>query len=256
MNMRPLALLTTSALLILLLAACNLPIAPPTPDPALVGTIAAQTLSALGTPPSAASPTPALTTTRTPTGTPTPTLTPTFEPPLARFTGDTNCRLGPGTGYEIRTVVRSGQKAPILGKAEQGNYWIIQNPNGEGACWVAGDYTEASGSLHLLPTMTAPPTPTPEPLKAPAWKDWSYTCAFAPGGSDVTISLAWTDTNRNESGYNIYRNEGQVATLGPDTTTFSEVAFVSAGLSLSYVIEVYNALGQQARSSAVTATCQ
>lgn len=242
-----------------LLTACNLPQAAPqtapTVDAGLVGTIAAQTLQAMY------SPTPSFTDTPTPTSTPnmtatmTPTLTPTYETPTARFEGDTNCRQGPGTVYQVVTVARSGQKAEIIGKAEQGNFWLIKNPNGEGTCWVAGDFTQASGSLHILPTVTAPPTPTGAPPKAPAWKTWTYACAFAPGGSNATVQLIWSDNAQNEDGYNIYRNEQVIASFGPNSTAYTDVAFVATGGSLTYVIEVYSAAGR-ARSSPVTVTCQ
>lgn len=198
-----------------LLTACNLPQAAPqtapTVDAGLVGTIAAQTLQAMY------SPTPSFTDTPTPTSTPnmtatmTPTLTPTYETPTARFEGDTNCRQGPGTVYQVVTVARSGQKAEIIGKAEQGNFWLIKNPNGEGTCWV--------------------------------------------GGSNATVQLIWSDNAQNKDGYNIYRNEQVIASFGPNSTAYTDVAFVATGGSLTYVIEVYSAAGR-ARNSPVTVTCQ
>jgi uncharacterized protein YraI len=252
-------------ILLCLLAGCNLPSAAPqaapTIDAGMVGTIAAMTLEAMNTSTPAFTNTPAATSTPNATATVTPTITPTYELPQARFDGNTNCRQGPGPEYSITTVVRSGQKAEVVGKAEQGNYWVVKNPNlqgtssGDGTCWVAGDFAQTSGSLHLLPTMTAPPTPTPEPPQAPTWKNWNYNCTFAPGGSDATVELAWSDNSRNEQGYNVYRNDQLIAALGPDVSAYTDVAFVSLGQSLSYVIEAYSAAGR-ARSSAVTVTCQ
>lgn len=242
-----------------LLAACNLPQAAPqtapTVDAGMVGTIAAQTLEAMYTPIPTSTGTPVPTSTPNVTATMTPTVTPTYETPTARFEGNTNCRSGPGTVYEVVTVARSGQKAEIVGKAEQGNFWLVKNPHGEGTCWVAGDFAQTSGSVHVVPTVTAPPTPTAAPPKAPAWLSWAYSCAFAPGGSDATAQLAWSDNAQNEDGYNVYRNDQVIATLGPNATTYTDTAFVTAGGSLTYVIEVYSAAGR-ARSSPVTVTCQ
>ncbi|GAB4487698.1 MAG: hypothetical protein Fur0016_01270 [Anaerolineales bacterium] len=241
------------------LAACNLPRAAPqaapTVDAGLVSTIAAQTLEALYTPAPTRTNTPAPSSTPNVTATPTPTITPTYETPTARFEGDTNCRSGPGTSYEVITVARSGQKAEITGKSEQGNFWFIKNPNGEGTCWVAGDFIRTSGSVHVLPTVTAPPTPTAAPPKAPAWKNWTYSCVYASGGSNATVQLAWSDNSPNEDGFNIYRNDQVIASFGPNTTTYTDVAFVAAGGSLTYVVEVYRQ-GERARSSPVTVTCQ
>lgn len=245
--------------LLLALAACNLPRAArqaaPTVDAGMVGTIAAQTLQALHSPTPAWTDTPIPTSTPRVTATTTPTITPTYETPTARFEGDTNCRNGPGTAYEVITVARSGQKAEIIGKAEQGNFWLVKNPNGEGTCWVAGDFAQTSGSIHVVPTVTAPPTPTAAPPKAPAWKSWTYSCAFAPGGSNATVELVWADNAQNEDGYNIYRNDQVIASFGPNTTAYTDVSFVTAGGSLTYIIEAYSAAGR-ARSSAVMVTCQ
>jgi uncharacterized protein YraI len=246
-------------LLLFTLTACNLPQtaqqAAPTIDSGLVGTIAAQTLEVMYTPIPSSTETPIPTSTPNATATMTATITPTYEMPMARFNGDTNCRSGPGTAYEVITVARSGQKAEIIGKAEQGNFWLIKNPNREGTCWVAGDFAQTSGSLHVLPTVTAPPTPTAAPPKAPSWKTWTYSCAFAPGGSDATVQLVWADNAQNEDGYNVYRNDQMIVSLGPNTTAYTDVAFVKAGGSLTYIIEVYSAAGR-ALSSAVTVTCQ
>ncbi len=245
--------------LLSLLAACNLPQAAPqaapTVDSGLVGTIAAQTLEAMYTPVPTFTDTPAPSNTPNVTATMTPTITPTYETPTARFDGDTNCRKGPGTAYEVVTVARSGQKAEVVGKAEQGNYWLIKNPNGDENCWVAGDFAQTSGSIHLLPTVTAPPTPSPAPPKGPTWKSWNYSCSFASGGSNATVELLWSDNAQNEDGYNVYRNDQVAASFGPNTSAYTDVAFVAAGGSLTYVIEVYSDAGR-ARSSAVTVTCQ
>jgi hypothetical protein len=257
--MRTLQKVIASLLIIISLAACNMPGKPsaatPTINVGMVGTIAAMTLEALYSSTPAFTPTPAATKTPKVTATITPTVTPTFEQPLARFSGDTNCREGPGTEYDVTTVVRSGQKAEIIGKSEKGNYWIVKNPNKEGTCWVAGDYAETSGSLHVLPTMTAPPTPTPVPPKAPTWKSWNYACTFASGGSNITVDLMWSDNATNEDGYNIYRDDRSVTSFGPDITAYTDTAFVTQGQSITYVVEAFNNAGK-ARSSVVTLTCQ
>lgn len=239
--------------LMLMLAACNLPGAAPaapvaTVDPGLVGTIAAQTLEALYTPtlPPTFTPIPM-------TATLTATITPTYATPMLRFEGDTNCRQGPGTEFEVVTVIRSGAQTEALGRLE--NYWLVKNPNSGEDCWVAGDYAKASGSFQALPTVTAPPTPTPKPPTAPAWSSWDYQCEFASGGSNATVSLVWSDRNNNEDGFNIFRNDEIVASMPADSTAYTDVAFVGVGQSVSYTVEVFNDAGQ-ARSSTISVSCQ
>jgi hypothetical protein len=154
------------------------------------------------------------------------------------------------------TVVRGGQQAEIVGLPSKGNYWVIKNPNGEGKCWVAGDYARISGSIQALPTIVAPPTPTPIPPSAPTWKTWNYSCEFASGGSNVTVSLVWTDHSNNEDGFYVYRNDEVAANLAPDTTSFTDVTFLASGQSVTYSIEVYNEAGRARSTKTEAIFCQ
>jgi hypothetical protein len=190
-----------------------------------------------------------------PSTTPTVSITPTFTTPIVLFEGNTNCRKGPGTNYDVVTVVLNGQKAEAIGVSDKGNYWLIKNPNKGEACWVANDLVKSSGSILQLPTLTAPPTSTPVPPKAPAWVSYIYTCEYASGGGNMTMNLVWSDRSENELGYKVLRDGQEIATLPANTTTYSDTAFVGTGQTLSYVVEVFNNAGQ-ARTSTKTYGCQ
>ena len=238
------------------LTACTLPAPTPSPtatlDLALVGTIAAMTLEAIPTNTPAPLPTQAFTPTLTKTVTP--TVTPTFVAPMLQFTGNTNCRKGPGTEYEVTIVVLSGQKTEAVGVSQDGNYWLIKN-KGTQNCWVAKDFVQASGSVAALPTVMSPPTPSPVPPNAPAWSTYTFTCDFASGGNNLTMNLAWTDRSNNEEGYVVYRDEQPVVTLGANSTSYVDVSFVATGKSLSYRVEAFSNAGR-ASSSTINAACQ
>ena len=245
--------------LLLALTACSRPssaAAPTQPiDQSLVGTMVAMTLEAMYTP----MPTPVSTLAYTPTAagtaTQTPTITPTYSLPTLSFNGNTNCRKGPGTVYDVVTVLRAGVKVEAVGRLEKTNYWLVKKPGGADTCWVADDFAQPSGSIQILPTVTAPPLPTPKPPTAPSWSTWSYSCEFASGGSNITMHLAWTNRSGDATGFTIYRDDKPVATLGPDATTYTDIAFVATGQSMSYKIEVQNNAGT-ASSSTISASCQ
>ena len=82
-------------------------------------------------------------------------------PPIARALQNTNCRLGPGTAYEIDSTLFEGQSAPIQGRNEGRSWWLIQNPNGAGNCWVWASAVEAAGDLSAVVVVQPPPTPKP-----------------------------------------------------------------------------------------------
>jgi uncharacterized protein YraI len=216
------------------LVACNLPNPNAAVDRQALGTMTSLTLTAYSA--GQISPTPALTETVTLT----PTVTATFSAPTLYFEGATNCRGGPGTEYDVVVVMKDGEKAEIVYRSPSGNYWVVNGPKGKGHCWVAGDFARAEGSFQTLPIATVPPVPTAKPPGGPSWKSYNYTCDFAAGGSTATVSLVWSDRATNEAGYNVYRNNELVASLGADTSAYTDVAFVGTGQSLSYYIEAYN----------------
>ncbi len=257
--MKAIVKISEASLMMILLAAaltgCNLPSAAPSQaiDPALVGTIAAQTLEAVLS--QTAIPLPSSTPTPPATLTKTPTITATYSVPMVQFDGNTNCRKGPGTEYEVVTVLNAGKKVETVGISEKGNYWLIKLSDGKEPCWAANDFAKASGSISALPTVTAPPTPTPRPPNAPVWSTYTYTCDFASGGNNITMNLAWTDRADNEEGYIVYRDGQAVITLAPNANSYVDVAFVATGQEVSYAVEVFNKTSH-ASSSTIKASCQ
>jgi hypothetical protein len=250
-----------------LLTSCNLPTRPvsnPGIDQAQAGTIVAMTLSAVRTQtpsPSALvinSPVPS-TTNSLPspevTATQTVTVTPTYAVPIFSFSENTNCREGPGTDYKVITLIRAGQQA--TGAGMQGSYWIVNNPNGSGTCWVPNELTSPSGSTWTLPTVAPPLAKTGEPIAAPTWANWEYFCGPTAENSllTMTMTLKWTDRANNEIGYKVYRNGELIATLGPGTNSYTDIASLTSGKSLNYYIEVFTDT-VHATSSTISSSCQ
>jgi len=105
---------------------------------------------------------PAETATLEPTLTPTETDTPTPESASVSVTGDTFCRTGPGSVYDQRGIMNTGQESEIMAKNPTGNFWYIVNPDDSSQkCWIWGKYATPDGPTAGLPVYTPPPTPTP-----------------------------------------------------------------------------------------------
>ncbi len=96
--------------------------------------------------------------------TPSPTFTTTPEPPMISVSVNTNCRVGPGKAYDNLGYFLVGEKAQIVGRAPDGEFWVIRLPkNPTTLCWVWGYYASLSGDIRSLPVIEPPPTPTPVP---------------------------------------------------------------------------------------------
>ena len=96
-----------------------------------------------------------------PMPTPKPDPTPTPTGVSLQVSVPTNCRVGPGTAYEIVSVLKTGKSVNVVARHETADFWVIENPEGEGTCWVWGEHATLTGSTNNLPIWAPPPTPTP-----------------------------------------------------------------------------------------------
>ncbi len=227
MNRNPLIVLVLVGAIAL---SCNVP--GTTPAEGNVMTAAALTVdAALSTP--GASPLPS------PTGL-AGTTTPPFTQPMLSVGEVTNCRSGPGAGYDKVVQLTPGQQVEILGSLPP-DYWLVDTDQGN--CWVAVEFATPVGNYLTVPTVTAPPTPNgraPEPPTFPQ-NAWSYFCY---GTDQADIALSWNDKADNETGYRILRNGKSVADLPPNSTSFKETIKLASGESVDYQIQAYNVQGE------------
>jgi len=245
--------LAITALLIGILA-CNLPggaTPPPTDTPTpgedLAGTITAQaaTLQAptatLGPP------------------TETPTITPTSTPsvPMVSVSSATNCRTGNSTAFDWLYTMNPGESLEVIGKNTPSGYWIIDSP--VGPCWLWGQYATVVGDTSKLPEYPAPPTPTPSKPAKPSNFEVSFSCSLNMTPfihNEVHADLSWTDNATNEDGYYVYRNGTQIATLDPDSTSYSDdtsmagmIVLGSTPPVIQYEVQAFNSAGKSSKVS-------
>ncbi|MGC4193244.1 MAG: SH3 domain-containing protein [Thermomicrobiales bacterium] len=153
---------------------------------------ATATATATGTPSASAT----ATATRTPTATASPTRTlaptvaPTANPGTGRITGTggdgVNCRVGPGTGYGVITVLPEGATVTLNGSAANGWQPVI--------CGGRAGYVSTAYITVVTPPSTATPTPTRTPtvvLTATATRTPTRTATIGPS---VTPSITPTRT--------------------------------------------------------------
>ena len=112
--------------------------------------------------------------TATITLTPTITLTLTLDVPMASVSRNSNCRTGPDTIYDNIGALLVGEQAEVVGQTSDGSYWIIENTDGSGECWLWAYYATVVGPTGDLPMYTPPPTPTPA-------FDWAGTWSVSEG---------------------------------------------------------------------------
>ena len=176
----------------------------------------------------------------TATGAVTPTITPTYSTPMLTVLQQTNCREGPGQDYQVIFTYLADVKLEIIGRYEPTDFWLVKSLESKtGTCWMWGEYTEASGSYWVVPTVTPPPTATLPPPQAPSIDNWEFSCS----GGDITFSLQWEDRATNETGYRIFRDGEMVAELPANSTSWTETTPLESGESVSYYLQVYGPSG-------------
>jgi uncharacterized protein YraI len=97
---------------------------------------------------------------------------PTPEPgmPTAVAVDYINVRSGPSVQYPIYGIAPPGSSAEIIGKSEDGGWWVVKVPTnlvGAGQGWVSVEYIQATDAENV-PVVAAPPLeeiviPTPQP---------------------------------------------------------------------------------------------
>jgi hypothetical protein len=102
------------------------------------------------------------TNTFSPSNTPIPLITLTPTEPTIHATVNTNCRLGPGSTYDVTGFLLVGDFAKVIGRNSNSTWWYIQNPdNLSKYCWVWNQSTIVEGNLSIIPVITPVATVTP-----------------------------------------------------------------------------------------------
>lgn len=155
--------LPLALIMLLCMVSCNMPgsataTQPPAEDPHALETLVARSITET----LAAAVTQAPSQTPQPSDTPQPTFTFTLAVPMVSVSVETNCRSGPGTVYEVISVLLVGQSAEVVGRSPSGDNWIIRPPATPAVtCWLWGQYATVVGNTTGLPIINPPPTPTP-----------------------------------------------------------------------------------------------
>jgi hypothetical protein len=261
--MKRISKLTLAGLLLLLaILACNMPglSSQPLTVEQQAGTSIASTLTAQPTPGSDVTSTTTATAVTakatvtagsTATGAVKVTTTPTYSTPMLTVLQQTNCREGPGQDYQVVFTYLAKYRLEIIGRYDPTNFWLVKSPESKtGSCWMWGEYTEASGSYWVVPTLTPPPTATMPPPLAPANRKWDYSCS----GGNATFNLTWEDKASNETGYRIFRDGAAVAELPANSTSFTETTPLESGEDATYYLQVYGPSGT-VNTSTITISC-
>ncbi|MCM2339283.1 MAG: peptidoglycan-binding protein [Burkholderiales bacterium] len=133
----------------------------------------------------------------------------------------------------------SGPKSATSG-SEVAGYYLTSSKNYTLTCIGAGGGASASAKI----TVGTQVIPVELPLTPASFRITS--------ASTSSINFAWTDTSNNETGFKIYKNNSLLATLGPNVTTYSDLAGFQCNTTYSYNIVAYNSAGESRVSSSVT----
>ncbi len=236
-------------LLLLSLAACNLPAVQVNQGPSAAdqaATIVASTLTAQA---AAASPTGAAT---TPFASPVVSAaTPTGKPTLFINTNNASCRSGPGADFKVIATFAAGTSVDMIGKDTADSFWIVKDPTSLDLCWVQVQDATPGGNFESLPEMTPAAVSQGVPAR-PGSISYNFFC----DNSSLTVTLSWTDAATNENGYRVFRKGSQVADLPANSTTYNEKIGYTIGTPENYGIVAYNDAGVSDARSTPTFSCQ
>jgi hypothetical protein len=106
---------------------------------------------------------PAFTPTPELSSTPQETLAPAS--PVVTVSEQTNCRSGPGTGFEVLGVMDIGESAEVVGHSIYNDNWLIKLPKNPAiTCWLWAQYATVRGDVSNVPEIVPPATPTSQSI--------------------------------------------------------------------------------------------
>lgn len=193
-------------LLMLLLSACSLPIAPnpaqaasatPPAETETAAPSATATLTETPTPTPSPSDTPTITLTPTETETPTITPTATFAFPVVTVNKQAHCRYGPSTAYLHAADLYAGDVGTVRGRFQYSRWLYIKFDKLNYFCWVAPSVVDVEGDISMI-YMTDVRLPGPSVLYNPP------SSAYAERVGDKKVKISWDSvkmTKDDDRGY-------------------------------------------------------
>ncbi len=137
---------------------------------------------------------PTITATFIPVGEILPTAEGCGQPPTIQAQNPINVRLGPGSDYEVVATLAYLDVRPIIGRAADAEWWLIQLENGVSG-WVFDAVVVVHGYTGNVPIVPAPPingqTPTPGALWEPTPNP---VCTIAPTNTTTPTPTAESTT--------------------------------------------------------------
>jgi hypothetical protein len=163
------------------------------------------------------------------------TSTPTPSAPIIlTFTGDSYCRMGPGSLYRSIAGFKLGETTRVDGRnAQNPRWWWVLSPNGKEHCWISYITVEKNDLAESLPiqpvSLILPTTPSSFVIS-------KRNCS----ANGYSLQLAWTTSN-NADGFTLYRNGVVIATFNAQQTEYQEIP--PTNKSLRYELEAFNKYG-------------
>lgn len=104
-------------------------------------------------------------------GEPLPTAEPCSLHPTLQALRAVSIRQGPGTAYSLLGQLMTGEVRPVVGRAAEATWWVIELNNGTTG-WVMNSTTAVSiqGYTGLLPIIEAPAIDGSTPTPGPTWQ--------------------------------------------------------------------------------------
>jgi hypothetical protein len=101
------------------------------------------------------------------------TTEPTTDLNLVTANVNANCRAGPGTIYDVVGFLLGGEDAEVEARDAEGSWWQVRLEDSGRVCWISNLTVEISFEPDRIPTVVAPPTPTPSPgsIGGRVWHD-------------------------------------------------------------------------------------
>lgn len=112
-----------------------------------------------------------------------------------------NIRTGPGTNFPVIGVARNGDTGEIVGRSDNGRWWVVAIPSAAGGTgWASADFITATNAedVPVIASPPPPPTATPRPpTPTPLPRPTATPVPLATPSAEIAF---WVNRNTIEQG--------------------------------------------------------
>ncbi len=187
-----------------------------------------------------------------------PTAEPCGEPPTITTLSRVNVYRGPGSDYPLAAMLLEGQVFPIVGRASDAEWWLIQIDSSGAQAWISDKAGIVQGYTGNVEEVNSPPINGETPTPGAPWNPTPVPfCTLTPtptatATSTATATLTPASQSSTDNAGDSASTDGSTAEVVTDTSSVNAITDNANKIATSESITDGSASDQSANDASKT----